>query len=161
MRIFGAVLILILLAGCQAPPPGEMTPEQEAAIIAEIDSLTVEWWNAWETFDWDRGLSFIEDGPQTTWAGAGKTVYSVAEMREAWMPAMAGFQRQELEVTNSRTIVLAPDIVWTLREGNSSLFDTAGTVVSEGQFIETAVWVKRQGEWKVLLGHDDDSTPIM
>jgi hypothetical protein len=73
---------------------------------------------------------------------------------------MAGLLRQDLEFTNSRTIVLAPDIVWTLREGNSSVFDTAGIVVSEGQFIETAVWVKRRGEWKVLLGHDDDSTPI-
>jgi len=161
MRVLGAFLVLTLLVGCQAPSPAEMTAEQKAAIVAEIDSLTVEWWEAWKTFDWDRGLSFIEDGPETTWTGAVQTVYSIEEMREVWIGAMAGLQRQELEFTNSRTIVLAPDIVWTLREGNGALFDIDGNLVSEGQFIETAVWVKRNGDWKVLLGHDDDSTPIM
>jgi hypothetical protein len=169
MRAFPGFALVLVLAGLAAwflvattetAPPTEMTAEEEAAIVAEIDSLTVEWWEAWKTFDWDRGLAFIEDGPQTTWTGAVQTVSSVQEMREVWIPAMAGFQRQDFEFTNSRTIVLAPDIVWTLREGNGSLFDTDGNLVSENQFIETAVWVKRGGEWKLLLGHDDDSTPI-
>ncbi len=160
MRVLGTLLIPILFVGCQVGSTGEMTAEKEAAIRAEIDSLTVEWWDAWKTFDWDRGFSFFEDGPNTTWAGAGETVYSVAEMREAWMGGMAGMVRQELEFTNARTVVLSPEIVWTLREGNGTVFDSAGNVMSAGQFIETAVWVKRGGEWKVLLGHDDDSTPI-
>ena len=159
MRTFAAFAVCSLFVSCQAPPT-EMTEAQREAIVAEIDSLTAEWWEAWETFDWDRGLSFIADEPETTWTGAVRTLYSVHEMREVWSEAMAGLQRQELDFTNSRTVVLAPDIVWTLREGDSRIIDTTGAVVSEGQFIETAVWVKRDGEWKILLGHDDDSTPV-
>ena len=150
-------LAFLLPVGCQ-PPASELTEDQKAVIAAEIDSLTDEWWEAWTTFDWDRGLSFIADEPETTWTGAGQTVYSVAEMRDVWPAAMAGLGRQDLEFTNARTVVLSPDIVWTLREGNYTLNDTAGAVVAEGQFNETAVWVNRGGQWKVLLGHDDDTT---
>ena len=141
------------------PPPAEMTEAEIAQITAEIDSLTNEWWEAWETFDWDRGFAFIEDAPETTWTGAVQTVYSVAEMREVWPPAMAGLARQDLEFTNSRTVVLTPEIVWTLRECNYVVIDTSGVEVAAGQSTETAVWVKWSGEWKVLLGHDDDTTP--
>ena len=154
------VAAVIALRYYRTSPPAstEMTEAERAQIQAEVDSLTAEWWKAWEVFDWNRGLSFVEDAPETTWTGAVQTVYSIAEMREVWPSAMAGLGRQDLDFTNARTVVLAPDIVWTLREGNYVLMDTAGAVVSEGQFNETAVWVKRSGEWKILLGHDDDTT---
>lgn len=156
------VLVVIayrfLVSKPEATPAPELTGAERARIEAEIDSLTTEWWDAWETFDWEKGLSFVEDAPETTWTGAVRTLYSVAEMREVWPPAMAGLERQDLEFTNSRTVVLATDIVWTLREGTYVLTDTAGAVVDEGGFNETAVWVKRGEEWKILLGHDDDTT---
>lgn len=147
-----------LVSNSESTPSAEMTEAERAEIEAEVDSLTTEWWDAWETFDWERGFSFIEDAPETTWTGVVRSMYSLAEMREVWPPAMAGLGRQDLEFTNARTIVLTPDIVWTLREGNYTVLDTAGAVVSEGQFNETAVWVKRGEEWKILLGHDDDTT---
>jgi hypothetical protein len=152
-------LIALLYVATRPTPLPEMTDAEIAQITVEIDALTDEWWEAWKTFDWERGLSFIEDAPETTWTGAVQTLYSVAEMREVWPSAMAEFGRQDLEFTNARTVVLARDIVWTLREGNYVLFDTAGVEVQAGQFNETAVWVKRNGEWKLLLGHDDDTTP--
>jgi hypothetical protein len=154
-----ALGVLFFFNTAQSPTGLEMTEAEKRRIQAEVDSLTNEWWEAWKNFDWDRGLSFVEEAPETTWTGAGQTVYSVAEMREVWPPTMAGLARQDLEFTNARTVVLAPEIVWTLREGDYVLFDTAGVEVAAGQFNETAVWVKRQGEWKVLLGHDDDTTP--
>jgi hypothetical protein len=152
------LLLLLAVVACQ-PATMELTEEQKAEIAAEVDSLTNEWWSAWEAFDFDKGLSFVPDNEGIVWAGAGtRTVYSPVEGREVWGPGVAGLSRQELEFTNSRTVVLAPDIVWTLREGDGTAIDTTGTVVHEGHFIETAVWVKRNGEWKILLGHDDDAT---
>jgi hypothetical protein len=151
-------LMLFVAAACQ-PARTELAEDQKTQIAAEVDSLTQEWWAAWEVFDFDRGLSFIYDGPDMVWTGAGtRTVYSSAEGREVWGPGVAGLQRQDLEFTNSRTVVLSADIVWTLREGNYVAVDTTGNVAAEGRFIETAVWVKRNGQWKVLLGHDDEVT---
>jgi len=157
--VFAAVALVFLTPACQ-PATTELTEEQKAEIAATVDSLTNEWWAAWEVFDLEQGLSFIHDGPEMTWASDGyRTVYSVAEGRDVWGAGIAGLQRQDLEVTNSRTVVLAPDIVWTLREFDYVVVDTAGNTVAEGQFKETAVWVKQNGEWKVMLGNDNDATP--
>ena len=159
MRCFVlAVFALTVLAACQ-PATTELTEEQNAEIAAIIDSLTDEWWDAWNALDVERGLSFIHDDPRMTWTGAARTLYSVAEGREVWGPHLAGLERQVHDVTNARTVILAPDIVWTLREFEFQVIDTTGTVVSEGQSIETAVWVEKDGEWKLLVGHDDNATP--
>lgn len=32
--------------------------------------------------------------------------------------------------------------------------DTSGMVIPPVNAVETLVWVKRDGEWKVLLGHE-------
>ncbi len=40
--------------------------------------------------------------------------------------AMAGLARQDLDFTNSRTVVLTPEIVWTFREGDYVVVDAAG-----------------------------------
>jgi hypothetical protein len=39
---------------------------------------------------------------------------------------MAGLARQDLDFTNSRTVVLTPEIVWTFREGDYVVVDAAG-----------------------------------
>jgi hypothetical protein len=157
-RFVLAAFALAFLAACLSTAT-ELTEEQEAEIIATIDTLTDEWWDAWEVIDFERGMSFIHDNPSMTWTGAGRTVYSVAEAREVWGPLLAGLERQVLDVTNARTVILAPDIVWTLREFDFQVVDTTGAVVSEGQSIETAVWVEIDGEWKLMVGHDDNATP--
>lgn len=157
-RFVISAFTLTVLAACQ-PATTELTEEQKAVIAAEVDSLTNEWWDAWRVLDVDRGASFMYDGPGMTWASDGyRTLYSVAEAKEVWEPSLAGLQRQEMELTNARTVVLAPDIVWTLREFDYAVVDTAGNTVAEGQFKETAVWVKRDGEWEVMLGNDNDAT---
>ncbi len=137
-----------------------MTEAEKEAIISHIDSLTDQWWEAWKKFDWKEGVSFVHDLPETTWVGGGpSTLNSLSEIRDTWPKVVEGLGKQEMNFTNAKTIVLAPDIVWTLREADFSVFDKKDVVVAEGQFQETAVWVKRAGEWKLLIGHDDDCTP--
>ncbi len=159
-RIGPLVTLSFMLAACQ-PGTVDLTEAQRSAIAAEVDSITSEWWAAWEAVDVERGVSFLYEGPGFVWAGAGPTLYSAADAREVWPSMVAGLGRQDLEFMNARTVVLAADVVWTLREMNWAAVDTAGAVVAEGQSIETAVWVKRDGEWKVMLGHDNDATRPM
>lgn len=157
-RFVFAVFALTFFVACQ-PTATELSEEQEAEIVATIDSLTNEWWDAWNALDIERGMSFIHDDPRMTWTAGGNAVYSVSEATEVWGQSLAGLERQVHEVTNARTVVLAPNIVWTLREFDFQVIDTTGTVVMEGQSIETAVWVEIDGEWKLLVGHDDNATP--
>jgi hypothetical protein len=157
-RLVLSVLSPAFLAACQ-PATTELTEEKKAEIAATVDSLMDEWLATFEAVGLDESLSFLSDSPEMTWASDGdRTVYSVAEAREVWGSHQVGVQRTELEITNARTVVLAPDIVWTLREMDYTVVDTAGAITAEGKLKETTVWVKRNGEWKVLLGQDSDVT---
>jgi hypothetical protein len=62
--------------------------------------------------------------------------------------------QQEITFTDTKTIVLAPDIAYTIRGYQAVVTDTAGVVRPPTNAVETLVWVEREGEWKVLLGHE-------
>jgi uncharacterized protein (TIGR02246 family) len=155
-RLTLSVLSLTFLAACQ-PAAIELTEEEKAGIAAEVDAVASDWWSAWTAVDFDRGMSFYEDATETAWAGDGQVHYSITGIEGHYRPFFAGLQRQNVNVIGSQTIVLAPDIVYTIRNTAIVAVDTAGTPGPETRYVETIVWVKRNTEWKVLLGHG--STP--
>ena len=156
MRGMPALLLLLLAVACQSTSTQstQLTSAQRAVIAAEVDSVCDnEWYPAWETVDFDRGLSFIVDEPETAWVHEGQAIYTRAGIDAAFRPGAAMVQSQKFNWTNSRTVVLAPDVAYTIREGTYVATDTAGNVTPERRFAETTVWVKRDGEWRVLQGH--------
>jgi hypothetical protein len=156
-RLALAAVSLAFLAACQ-PATTELTEEQKAEIAAEVDSIMNEWWAAYSTdFDYDRGMSFFSDEPETAWANDGEVYYTLSVIDETFRPFFADLQRQDVTPIDSRTIVLTSDVVYTIRHNTVVVVDTAGNAGPEIRFAETIVWVKRNGEWKVLLGHG--STP--
>ena len=145
---------LSVLAACQ-PQAIELTAEQRAAIAAEVNSVAAEWWSAWEEVDADRGLSFIADDAETAWTGDDGTTYSLAAISAAWLAWEEGMQGpQQIEFTDATTVVLAPDVVCTIRRFSNVQTHVGGTVAPEFDSVETLIWVKRGGEWKVLIGHE-------
>jgi hypothetical protein len=49
----------------------ELTDEQRAAIRDTVDALMVDFWGAWRQADFDHGLAFFHDAPETAWALGG------------------------------------------------------------------------------------------
>jgi hypothetical protein len=155
-RLVLAAVALTFVTACQ-PATTELTEEQKAAIAAEVDSVVSQWWAAWNAMHFDHGMSFFEDARETAWAGDGQLHYSVAGIDGHYRPLFTGLQRQDVTPISSRTIVLGPDVVYTIRNVNVGHVDTAGIAQPEFPYAETIIWVKQNGEWKVLLGHG--STP--
>ncbi|HSG09912.1 MAG TPA: nuclear transport factor 2 family protein [Longimicrobiales bacterium] len=159
MRCIPLVAVVpVLMAGCQsaeAPSAAPFDDAMKAEIAAEVDAAATDWWNAWADVDYDRGMTFFEDAPEAAWTGDKGTLYTVAGMNAQWGGTWgADWQRQQIDFTDSRTIVLAPDIAYTIRQYDATVTDTAGTVLPMTKGVETIVWVKRNGAWKVLLGHE-------
>ena len=149
-----AGVVALVFLGASQPATAELTEEQKAEIAAEVDSVMNEWWTVWSTaLDYDRGMSFFLDEPETAWADDGQVYYTATVIDETFRPFFAGLQRQDLTPIDSRTIVLTSDVVYTIRHNTIVAVDTAGNAGPEIRFAETIVWVKRNGEWKVLLGH--------
>jgi len=147
-------LVPVLLAGCQAPAV-DLTDAMKAQIAAEVEATADAWWGAWAAVDYDRGMAYILDTPEAAWTGDAGTLYTVAEMNAAWEEVFEPErERQDITFTDSRTIVLAPDIAYTIREYDIVITETSGVVREPASGVETVVWVKRDGEWRVLLGHE-------
>jgi hypothetical protein len=75
-------------------------------------------------------------------------------MDRTWRPFFTQLARQDLTFTDSWTVVLAPDVVCTIRAVTGIATDTTGTTRPEISSIETVVWVKRNGEWRGVIGHE-------
>ena len=146
-------VIAAAAAACQ-PAMTPLTEDQKAAIAAEVDSVASDWWAAWAAADFDRGMSFIDDGPEAAWTGDEGTVYTRAEMDRTWRPSFSQVARQDLTFTDSRTIVLAPDVAYTIRAVTGVATDTAGETRPEIRSVETIAWVRRNGRWTGMAGHE-------
>jgi len=149
-----AALALIVTAGCQ-PSTAELTQAMKAEIAVEVDATALEWWDAWRAVDYDRGMAYFEDDPETAWTWDEGNLYTVAGMRAEWEGTWgADWESQQIDFTDSRTVVLASDIAYTIRQFTAVVTDTSAARLPQTSGVETLVWVKRNGEWKVLLGHE-------
>lgn len=138
--------------------PLAMTDAQRAETAAEVDSVTSEWWAVWSAAeDFDRLMDFYADDLETLWIGDGVASFGRGEIDGGFRSVMENMQRQDNKPVEWRTIVLAPDIAYTVRINDITQTDLAGNPRPTHRYAETLVWVKRDGEWKVLIGHG--STP--
>ena len=156
-----AVLVVVGLAfflyrSPSAPP--EMTEAEIAQIRAEVDSVTSEWWAVWSAGgDADRFFSFLADDAETVWISDANPLFGRADIEEAFRPVLENIQRQDNTPVEWRTIVIAPEVAYTVRINDAVQTFVTGDSGPVIRYAETLVWVKRDGEWRVLIGHG--STP--
>ncbi len=141
-----------LLAACQ-PATTELTDEQRAAIADTVNAANAEAWDAWREVDLDRALSYIHDSPDVGFAMEGQVYSGYAEVDSFWRGGFASADRIDITISDLRTMVLTADVVCLVQRGVFSVTDSAGTS-PETAFALTTTWVRRDGEWKVLLGHE-------
>lgn len=154
-RLTLPVLSLAILAACQ-PATTELTEEQKAEIAAEVNAIHAEFWDAWRAADYDRGVSYL-DSANLVFAYEG-TVFGFATFDEMWRPAFANIASQTISIGDSRTTVLAPDVVCIMDAATYTTTDTLGVTSPQESFAFTGVWVRRDGEWKLLLVHESVPT---
>ena len=151
-----AVAFSITPVACQ-PATTELTEEQKAAIADTVNALLDDYWDAWRDVDFDRAISFFLDAPETAFAWADQVDYGLATLDSKYRPIMATFESQEITLTDSRTTVLASNAVYTMQRGTYVQTDTAGVVGDTLPFAYSMVWVRHNGEWKVLAVHQSDA----
>jgi uncharacterized protein (TIGR02246 family) len=143
-----ASLVLTVLAACQ-PATTELSEEQKAKIEAEVNAIHNEFWDAWRETDFDRGMSYYLDSPEFTFAFQGRMISGYSGVRDFLEPAFANVASQTVSFNESRTAVLAPDVVCVSAQGTYSATTTDGVTGLASSFAFTTIWVKRNGEWKV------------
>ena len=114
---------------------------------------------AWADADFDRAMSYIENSQDMIFAFEGGLMHGWDTMYNAWAPLFEGVARQDMTFTETYTVVLARDAVCIMAQGTNAYVDEAGEVGPEYPLALMMVYVLRDGEWKVALGHESVPTP--
>jgi len=158
MRRMILPLLLLVVAACQ-PANTELTADQKAAIADTVIALDAAYWDAWRAVDVDQGLSYFHDAPDVWWGEEGHALHGYAELEAYFRRSASGFSRMDITISDARTVVLAADAVGVLEQGVYTATDSAGTTTPELSFLASATWVRRNGEWKILYGHESYPVP--
>jgi len=158
MRRMILPLMLLVFTACQ-PATMELTEEQKAAIADTVNALQAESWDAWRAADLDRALSYMHDSPDFWFALQGQALRGYAESESFWREGFGTASRLDITISDSRTMVLAANVVAVLEHGAFSVTDDAGVTSPEQPFVMSATWVRRDGDWKVLYGHESWPVP--
>ena len=157
-RLALAVVSLAFLATACQPATTELTDEQKAAIAEEVNRLNGEAWDAWREADLDRALSYLDDSPDVGFALEGQVLRGYAELDAYWREGFGTASRMDITISDLRTMVLAADIVILVQQGVFSVTDADGVTSPETSFALSTTWVRRDGEWKILFGHESFPT---
>jgi len=148
-----------VVAACQ-PAITELTDEQKAERAAEVNQRLDTVWEELQRPEFDRLAPFFILAPEATAVNNGRY--------DEWSPAsdsttratLAEWQDQVLTISETRTDVLSPGVVYTMRVGTDSITYISGEATPTRQWAWTLVWVRRDGEWKVLHAHGSHPSPL-
>ena len=159
MRRMILPLMLSVFAACQVGVTVEMTDAEKTAIADEVNAVNAEWWDAWRDADFARGMSYYYNSPNLAFVMQGALDFGYAEIDAKYRPGMDGLASQDITLTNSQTVVLAPDAVTITDAGTYTATDTLGVTGPETGFAVTNIWVRTDGEWKIHVGHESFLPP--
>ena len=158
-RFVFAAFALTVFAGCQAATT-ELTEERKAEIVAEIRQVYSGWLTTLDPINFDATLSYMHPAPEDYFVGEPAqwvnllSVYpNTDRVREAWEPIMAQRRSQTQTVSEEYFAVLSENIALHILEGTYAITDTLGNTTDPDQNSLTSVWVRHEGEWKMLHMH--------
>lgn len=173
-RLFVLFCLVILIVACQPTEKAEtaeMTGEQRQAIAAEIRQINQEFFDLNMLMDeekYNKGLTFWADSDDPAWMGnpaifVNRT--SIITTNEAfdefWRPLIGTRGITNFTMGTDCVAVLSPDLAIHVYDAKYSITNLEGETGPEYPMTATSVFVKKDGEWKILHHHQSWSeTPI-
>ena len=158
-RFVLAAFALTVLAACQ-PATTELTEEQKAEIAAEVNLRSDMLWDELRQPDFDRLATFVHQTPGAFSVSNGRFTEWSPASDSITRAALAEWEDQVLWVSEARTVVLSPDVVYTMRVGTDSVTFRSGEATPTRPWAWTNLWVRRDGEWKVMYSHGSHPSPL-
>lgn len=137
----------------------ELTEERKAEIAAEVRAVHDQFWDVWKDMDVDRGMAYYYNAPELVFGMDGQVLWGWDQGMAMSQSFAATASGQLMDFAESRIVVLSPDVVYVTDQGMRAVVDTAGVAGPSMPFAFTAVWVLRDGEWKVHGAHGSHSLP--
>jgi uncharacterized protein (TIGR02246 family) len=145
-----------------------MTEADRQAIADELHQLNLALNEMGETGDVDGMVAYWVEDPSAYFVGdpalflqSIRLLPTKDAMREFFAPMQASRSGTKFTVLKDHVAVLSPDLAVQVVEHTFSVIDTLGNAGPEYPQTSTAVWVRENGEWKMLHFHQSwSTTPI-
>ena len=155
-RFVFALFAVTVFVACQ-PASIELTDNQKGEIAAEVELLHGQMWAAWNETDLDRAMSYYRNSPDIVWADDGELMKGWTTIND--MVQSLTIESQAVTFNESKTTVLALDVVHVVDQGTYVVTSTDGATGPETTFATSILWVLRNGEWKLDFIHVSRLTP--
>ena len=166
MRALAAFAFLLLVTACQTVPP-EAPPLDREAIAAEVQQAFDAWLASGPTNDLEVGTSFFMDDVAPHYIGDPVlfinrlSVYPTkARVLEVFEPSMASRSGTHYTQESSSFVVLSADAVVQAYQGTYHVTNLEGEDGPEYPQTASVLWVRHEGEWKILHYHQSWSTDV-
>ena len=129
--------------------------QSDAAVEKAILAANAQVAQAAESRDAGRLFSFMVDTSKGSIIQDGVLSLTPAEARARVEPGLERGPGVKYRWKRQHVTVISPDVALLVSEGDSIIDTGTGTVTRP--FVQTTVWVLRDGAWKILHAHQ--STP--
>jgi uncharacterized protein (TIGR02246 family) len=153
-RLNSAVLIsllslLICLGSCENRINNELTEQEKQHIIQEIDQLSEELWEAWNSRDYAKYMDYYVNRGDYTFAANGFIVRGWDTFYDTVNVHTAYYSRAEVKTVRKYIDVINRDVVIV-----HQLYDWDATYKQGGEekltCTYTTIYVRIDGEWKII-----------
>ena len=149
-RFVLAAFALTVFAACQ-PATNELTDYRKGELAAEVELIHGQMWEAWNETDVDRAMSYLYNSPDVIWVDDGVLMKGWTTVND--MVQSLTIESQAVTFNESKTTVLAPDVVHVVDQGTYVVTSTDGATGPETTFATSILWVLRDGDWKTDFIH--------
>jgi len=145
--------LMLFVAACQ-PAPRDLTEAQETAIADSVTAVHNDMWRLWLAEDLDSVMTYFLNSPEVGWGFPGGMEYGYENLTDLFRSMLDGTASQDYTAAERRVDVLSRDAVCVRESGPYSVTTTAGETREFDNFAMTTIWVRRDGEWKIIHGHE-------
>jgi uncharacterized protein (TIGR02246 family) len=150
LRLAAAVLALSALA-CQ-PKPAAFNPE-DPAVVAQIDSALRQAMAGAAAVDAEKALSVTTKDKDFTFVTGDLMLVGYENVLPRFKDTYSTLEKQHTELTTTRVRVLSPDVAVLTAVGEGTYTDKAGFTSEPVGLGATLVFVRKDGEWRVVHFH--------
>jgi len=161
-QFFILFCLVVLIIACQPTEIPELTDAQRQAIANEIrqiyqdmmeeaKNINEEIFNKWLDL-WVESNDESWLGNPALWVSRLQIIPTKEEIEKLWRPILGRRASEEREMTDDYVAVLSPNHAIHVLKAKSILTDSEGNT-TENLMTATTVYVKRNGEWKILHYH--------
>ena len=149
-RIVSAV-VLLTVAVALAQAGSDRTASDDAIVKAVLET-NAKMTKASNSLDIDAFFAYIVDSDQCVIIQNGKVFKTRQEALEAVKRGTLGLTKVDRQFDNPQVTVISPDVALLASEGTVTATLSDGQT-RESRFAVSLIFVRRDGQWKLLQGH--------